>query len=341
MRIEFHKIKRYFHNGASYVLGLERVYGGPAHVHIEITNICNFRCIYCPQSMHEEHVSYLPPGKMTLETFDRILERVSARFGLEWVILTRDGEPLLHAGLEEFVARVTAKGLKSSLGSNGSLITEDRARSLIASGLVQMRGDFCFDRSEYERLRAGAKHEESLAGYRNILQAARERDAGFTLGLIDLNTYHLRDQADVQESLGRLASLFAGYERWLEIGPAVMHNALGESKETLSTSRDKLPADSGNYNLCHHPWIELVIDYQGNAVACCRDLRSEYRLGNVLEAGDVDRDIWNGEKMRNLRRSLLRKDPGRINVCGKCDLPHGTSYAGNTIRGKVMKFITK
>jgi radical SAM protein with 4Fe4S-binding SPASM domain len=341
MRIEFHKIRRYFHNGASYVLGLERVYGGPAHVHIEITNICNFRCIYCPQSMHEEHVSFLPPGKMALETFERILDRVSERFRLEWVILTRDGEPLVHPGLEEFVAHVTSRGLKSSLGSNGSLITTDRARSLIANGLGQMRGDFCFDREEYERLRAGADHEEALAGYRNILQAARERDADFTLGLIDLGAYRLRGRYEARESVAQLASLFEGYERWLEIGPAVMHNALGESKETLSTSKQSLPADNKNYNLCHHPWVELVIDYLGNAVACCRDLRSEYRLGNVLEAADVDRDIWNGEKMRYLRRSLLQKDPARINVCGKCDLPHGTSYAGNTIRGKVFKFITK
>jgi len=254
--------------------------------------------------------------------------------------------PTLVLGFEGSSSRILRQissnaARRSSLGSNGSLITEERARSLIANGLAQMRGDFCFDRVEYERLRVGGHHEESLAGYRNILQAARERDADFTLGLIDLGAYSLRVQDEVRESVALLASLFEGYERWLEIGPAVMHNALGESKETLSTSMQSLPADNKNYNLCHHPWVELVIDYQGNAVACCRDLRSEYRLGNVLEAADVDRDIWNGEKMRYLRRSLLQKEPGRINVCGKCDLPHGTSYAGNTIRGKVFKFITK
>jgi radical SAM protein with 4Fe4S-binding SPASM domain len=291
--------------------------------------------------MHERHFDKLPPGKMELSTFRAVLDRLTAHFRLAWIILSRDGEPFLHPELERFVAAVNERGVRSSLGSNGSLITEERASRLIENGLSQMRGDFCADHEEYERLRAGGSFEQSLAGYRHILQAAKEYNADFVLGMIDLHTYDLVHQADIEKSIDRLRRLFEGYERWLRIGPAVMHNALGESKETLSTSQQRFEHGNTQYNRCHHPWIELVIDYRGNAVACCRDLRSEYRIGNILEVDDIDREIWNGARMRFLRKSLRRKKPEDIDVCRKCDLPYGVSYAGNTVRGKVLKFMTK
>jgi len=339
VKYDLSKVRRYFSNGLSYVLGFEKVYGKPAHIHIETTNICNFRCIYCPQSVPDEHFKLIGRGKMSFETFKLIIDKLTAKYQIERIVLTRDGEPLVHPELEDFIGYVTSKGIKTTIGSNGSLISEKRAHKLIKNGLTTLKGDFCYDKIEYERLRAGAKYEKSLAGYKNILQAAREQNADFGLVMVDLNTHNLKDQEDINKSITQLRSLFNGYERWLSLGPAVMHNAFGESKVTLSTSLIKFKGQKRRYNLCHHPWLEMVIDYKGNVVACCRDLRSEYQLGNILETDDIDKDIWNGERMRNLRRNLLNRTPENINICNKCDLPYGVSYAGNTIHGKILRFL--
>lgn len=341
MKYDIAKISKYFYNGLSYVLGFEKVYGAPAHVHIETTNICNFRCIYCPQSLPDEHFKLLGRGKMSLDTFRVIVNKLTAKYRIERIVLTRDGEPLVHPELEDFVSYASEKGIKTTIGSNGSLVSEERAGKLIRNGLSIMKGDFCIDKAKYERLRVGARYEKSLAGYQNILEAAKEYNAEFSLVLVDLNTYDLADAQEIQDSISHLKSLFNGYERWVTIGPAVMHNALGESQITLSTSFEKFRDRRPKYNLCHHPWLEMVIDYKGNVVACCRDLRSEYQIGNILEVEDIDKEIWNGGKMRYLRRNLRNKTPERINICSKCDLPYGVSYAGNTIHGKILRFLRK
>ncbi len=321
--------------GISYVLGMERV-PSPRHIHLEITNICNFRCVYCPQSRPEEHFQIIGKGKMSFDTFKTILDKLLSVYKFERLVLTRDGEPLVHPRLTDFVAYAYSKGVRTTIGSNGSLISKEKAQGLLANGLYSVKGDLCADSAYYEKVRAGGKFEDALSGYRNLLQAAKERDADFRLVLVDLYSYQLSAPEEINESLNRLKDLFNGYERWLSVGPAKMHNALGEAQETFSVSKRQ---PNNKYNRCHHPWLEMVIDYRGNVVGCCRDLRSEYQVGNILQAGDIDKDIWNGEKMRFLRRSLRNRKPEQINICSKCDLPYGESYAGKSIPGKIKRFL--
>jgi len=339
MKYDLSKIVKYFENGISYVLALERVIGSPAHVHIETTNICNFKCVYCPQSVPDEHFKIIGRGKMEFEVYKSIIDKLLNSFHIERVVLTRDGEPLVHPELEEFIGYTNHKGVKTTIGSNGSLITKDRAERLIRNGLSIVKGDFCYDNEKYEKLRVGARYEKSLNGYRNILMAAKEKKSDFRLVLVDLNTYDLTDPMAIEESLMQLRSLFVGFDPWLSIGVAVMHNALGESRKTLSTSFKKFKDKKTKYNLCHHPWLEMVIDYRGNVVACCRDLRSEYQVGNILEVENIKSEIWNGEKIRYLRKQLKHKHPEKIDICHKCDLPYGISYAGNSIPKKILRFL--
>lgn len=331
------KIVRYFNNGLSYVLGLEKVIGSPAHIHIETTNICNFKCVYCPQSMPDEHFQFIGKGQMTYDQYKQILELLLREFKIERIILTRDGEPLINREIEKFVWFTNQKGIKTTIGSNGSLISLKRARLLIKSGLSIMKGDLCADKNEYENLRVGSRFEKSLEGYRNILRAAKELNADFKLVLVDLHTYNLSEATEIHKSIENLRSLFEGFEDRLSIGKAMMHNALGESQEIFSSSQ-KIRSDK-KYNLCHHPWLEMVIDFRGNVVGCCRDLRSEYQVGNIFNAKNIKKEIWNGEKMRQLRKNLKNRHPENINICSKCDLPYGVSYAGNSISGKIMKFL--
>ncbi|HID38650.1 MAG TPA: radical SAM/SPASM domain-containing protein [Calditrichaeota bacterium] len=331
----FYKIKRYGPMGISYVLGLEKV-SSPMHIHLEITNICNFRCIYCPQSKPDEHFQLIGKGKMTFETYKAIVDKLIAAYKIERFILTRDGEPLAHPQLVDFIIYARERGMKPSIGSNGSLITPEKAKQLIAGGLYSLKGDFCADKNYFEKIRAGGKFEDALQGYLNLLRAAKEADADFRMALVDLYSYKLNDPAEINESLTRLKALFNGYESWLSVGPAKMHNALGEAQQTFSISRRR---PGRRYNRCHHPWLEMVIDYRGNVVGCCRDLRSEYQVGNILEAEDINRDLWNGDKMRYLRNNLRKKRPDKINICSKCDLPYGESYAGKSISDKIKRFL--
>jgi radical SAM protein with 4Fe4S-binding SPASM domain len=338
MKNSLQKIKQHWRSGLSYGLGLQKSIADPITVHIETTNICNFRCIYCPQSNQDTHFDFLGRGKMTFEEFKIILSKILKSWPLREVILTRDGEPLVHPELEQFVEYASRRGLDVTIGSNGSYFTEERVCKLIDNGLTKVKGDFCADKDKYEQLRSGGKWEIVLSGYRALLHYAHKHHKKFHLVLVDLCTYGLSNATDVQKSLRGLQKLFPFPDKYLSVGPAMMHNAFDEAQVILSSS-NKL--QNRKYNRCHHPWIELVIDYKGNAVGCCRDLRSEYILGNIFSCEDVDRDIWNGEQMRHLRKQLRNKNPEEINICSKCDLPYGVSYAGRGILNKYLRFLQR
>jgi radical SAM protein with 4Fe4S-binding SPASM domain len=332
------KIRRYWRTGLSYGLGLRKSLGAPINVHIETTNICNFRCIYCPQSNPDEHFKILGRGKMPLETFKQIIDKVTGTWNVAEIILTRDGEPLVHPQLEDFIGYCSEKQLDVTIGSNGSYFSPDRVKTLIENGLTKVKGDFCTDKAKYEELRRNGNWQEVYDGYRNLIEYSLDQKKKFHLIIVDLNTYDLSDKEAIAHSLAEMHSLFPYPEEYLSINPAMMHNSFNEASIVLSSS-NKLKKNK--YNLCHHPWIELVIDYKGNAVGCCRDLRSEYIIGNVLESDDLQRNIWNGEKMRHLRTQLAKKSPESINTCSKCDLPYGVSYAGRGVLHKYIRFLNR
>lgn len=332
------KTKKHWKTGLGYGLGLSRSPGGPINVHIETTNICNFKCIYCPQSKPEEHFSVIGKGKMSFEDYCTIVDKILKTWSIDEIILTRDGEPLVHPELEKFIEYASKKSLTVTIGSNGSYFSKDRVKKLIESGLSKVKGDFCVNKKQYEELRIGGKWEEVYHGYKNLLDYAILHNKSFHLVIVDLNTYYAKNQEEVENSLDRMRDLFPYPENYLSLNPAIMHNSFDQAQVILSTSNNVYQS---KYNLCHHPWVELVIDYKGNAVGCCRDLRSEYIIGNLLNSDDIVNDIWNGEKMRFLRRQLAKKNPDMISTCSKCDLPYGTSYAGSSFSNKIKRFLSR
>ena len=94
------------------------------------TGGCNFRCPYChnaplvlPERMAEE------PGGA--EAVLRFLEK---RRGVLDGVAVSGGEPLLQAGLAEFLRAVCAMGYRVKLDTNGSF--PERLRALVEEGLV-------------------------------------------------------------------------------------------------------------------------------------------------------------------------------------------------------------
>ena len=317
----------------SYLAGAERVLGAPVYFLVETVNRCNLRCVYCPQSRPEEHFPN-GRGRMTLAQFDVVLERLVEAFRPRFLSLHRDGEPLLHADLPEFVRRATARGMRVSFSSNATLLTRARAEALVAAGLTMINTDFCADPATYESLRAGAHWERTRDGLRHILDAAETAGSPFRLVIKDLAAT-ADDPAENRRRIEATRALFADHAARITVVPVHFHNALGHSARDLSAPSN--PGKAPRYGLCHQPWISLTVDWAGRVVACCRDLRSEVVLGNLLE--QPARTIWNGPEARRLRRALAARNPGAIATCATCDLPWNGSYSGRGRIDRIKSFL--
>lgn len=318
--------------GLSYLLHRDRVWGQPIFFTIETINSCNFRCVYCPQSDQEHHFVN-GRGIMSLDDFKRIIANLRSSFDVRIVSLHRDGEPLLNKHLEEYIGHLTGLGIYVTVSSNCSLVSEERAQRLVEAGLRMVGTDFCADAALYERLRARGVWGETLDGIRRLLRAGVEQGADFRVVIKDMAT-HGACLEDAKSLMARTRALFAEWSDRVTVMPVYFHNALGESLVNLSQGAGA--PERTLYTLCHQPWVNFTIDFAGRVVGCCRDLRSEYVIGNLLE--QAANEIWNGERMLNLRRSLTEKRPQDIGICKACDVPWQGSYSGRTSLEKVRNF---
>lgn len=83
--------------------------------YLEITNVCNLDCLFCPKTVRSKH-------KLTTEEFDRLTDKLSGQ--VKFLYLHLMGEPFLHPHLGDFVRMVRRKGMVPILTTNGTLLSE-------------------------------------------------------------------------------------------------------------------------------------------------------------------------------------------------------------------------
>ena len=201
-------------------------------------------------------------------------------FNVRIVSLHRAGEPLLNKRLEAYIEHLTMLGIYVTVSSNCSLLSDERSHRLVKAGLRMVGTDFCADPALYERLRVTGVWRETLDGIRQLLLASVDLAADVRVVIKDMPTHSVPPK-DAKLLMERTRELFADWAERVTVMPVYLHNALGESLATLSNGPQA--REWTHYTLCHQPCANFTIDFHGRMVGCCRDLRSEYVLGNLLE----------------------------------------------------------
>jgi len=101
-----------------------------AKVYVEPTDRCNIACLTCYRNNWE--VEY---GRMEDQIFERILDGLREVSPPPAVFFGGIGEPLTHPGIVDMIARVKELGARAEMITNGTLLTLERSKDLIAAGL--------------------------------------------------------------------------------------------------------------------------------------------------------------------------------------------------------------
>ena len=99
-----------------------------ARVYVEITNICNRSCSFCPGTAR-------PPRRMTLSEFDRVTDALAGV--TEYLYYHVMGEPLTHPDLPAMIRMAKEKGFRSAITTNGTLLPA-RGDQLIEAGVYKV-----------------------------------------------------------------------------------------------------------------------------------------------------------------------------------------------------------
>lgn len=84
--------------------------------YLEITNVCNLNCVFCPKTDRTKHF-------LSLEEFNTLTDKLIGK--IKFLYFHLMGEPFLHSCLPEFIKVARDKGFVPVLTTNGTLLSKN------------------------------------------------------------------------------------------------------------------------------------------------------------------------------------------------------------------------
>lgn len=134
-------------------------------IYIEPTDLCNIACRTCIRNNWADDGL----GRMSDETFARILDGAKQLDPIPTIFFGGLGEPLFHKSTVDWIAQAHAAGARTELITNGTMLTEKRSRELIDAGLdlIWVSIDGATPES-YADVRLGAELPKVIANLRRF-----------------------------------------------------------------------------------------------------------------------------------------------------------------------------
>lgn len=165
----------------------------------EVTRSCNLACAHCRASS----VSGPYAGELDTAACRRLLDEIAA-FSQPVIILT-GGEPLLRPDIWEIAAYGDRKGLRMVMATNGTLVTEEVAKKMLAAGIrrvsVSLDGPDAESHDRFRRV-TGA-FVGALAGIEAMRRVGMEFQINTTITRDNLN--HIKEIHDLALKIGAAA----------------------------------------------------------------------------------------------------------------------------------------
>src|SRR5271155_3977847 len=176
---------------------------------ISITDRCNFRCVYCRSADPENYRDH--DEILSWPELDR-LAPIFLGLGIHKIRLT-GGEPLVRAGVEDYIARLHALGVEDlSMTTNGHLLAE-RCERLIEAGLRRINISLdSLDPAKFERITRTKSFDAVMHGI-DVAQKSR-------LGPAKINAVLVRGLNDDEvEAFGEFSRERGVIMRFIEFMP--------------------------------------------------------------------------------------------------------------------------
>lgn len=319
----------------AFIEGIRRIFflipSHPEVAQIEITNRCNFNCAMC-----QRFPLRVPIKDMDFKIYKKIINRLD---GVNEVILTGWGEPLLHPELAKMISYAKSNGKRVSLTSNGSLLVTNMANKLIDAGLDSIS----FSIDDIKAPKTGSIVHPVTTQIKNIekfMQIINTKDkrpeviiqstlhkgkqnkifevikwaSKIDADMVNVNRLDLRFQkwlkrpnlSEENEFVKRIDAIGRKYKIRTEFRPHIAFTGL------VRTFYRLVAPFMGRFGQhCLRVYNYIYINMAGGVTPCCAI--PSWTVGNLLKENLSD--IWKSENFQKFRRHDFQRK-----VCGKCDV---------------------
>ena len=255
-------------------------------IYIEITNICNLKCSFCPETNRRKQ-------SMSIENFEEIIHKIHKHTKL--VCLHVKGEPLLHNKLQEILETLEKYNLKANITTNGTLIKEKI--ELIKKSKAIRQINFSIH---------SITQNESLN--RQYLQDIFESTEQLENIIISYRLWNL--QSIEENSINTsIIKTIEDYYNIPNLKQQLIKSEFIQIKENMFINQDieftwpdiskEIIIEKGRC-LALKEQVAILVD--GTVVPCCLDNNGDIPLGNILE--ESMEDILNKEKSSMIKKNF-------------------------------------
>ena len=265
-------------------------------IYLEISNVCNLRCSFCPGTRREKRF-------MTEAEFSSMLARL--RPWTDYLYFHLMGEPLCHPNLEAFLRLAGESGFRIILTTNGTLLEEKQNILLSAPALHKVN----ISLHAFEANDLAIPFETYLSRCFAFGQAVQERF---------LVVYRLWNgggaEAKNQEILAAMASAFPGPWDVRPRGTQIAPRTYLEYGDKFDWPDLSAP-DGGESAFCYGLRDQIGVLCDGTVVPCCLDHEGDIALGNLFESGIEE--ILESPRAQAISRGFANKKAAE-ELCRKC-----------------------
>ena len=273
-------------------------------IYIEITNICNLNCSFCPKNTR-------PKKFMTVEDFNTITDEISPL--TRAISLHLMGEPLLHPNIQEIFEISNKKHLNVYLTTNGTLIKQNL--DLLKSGCAKRisvslhsfeANDSSISLDNYledviSSCKEIAESSQTYIEFR-LWNDAKEENAKNTLN------------KDILEKINKTFNTNIDYrnlQRHTSITDKIYINSADVFEWPINTENK----DKNSVKFCYGLRSHFGLLCDGTVVACCLDNEGKLALGNIFKSNILD--ILNSPRAQNIYKGFTDRNTSE-EFCKTC-----------------------
>lgn len=251
-------------------------------IYIEITNICNLNCKFCPKTIREK--KYMPTHE-----FELIINKIKDY--TDYIYLHIKGEPLMHPNLEQILDIIDKNNLQVNITTNGRLLS-DKLNIINRKNIRQINVSL----HSFNDINEIKDLLDVVDKIKNAYISLRLWNDLDNTEIIDLLEKHYNTKIDANKKNNTLNSrIFLSIDSefsWPSLNLPVI-----STKGTCKALKEQ---------------IGVLVD--GTVVSCCLDNNGDNNLGNIFN-DDLDKlinsnkyqDMLNGFKNNKLVSPLCQR----------------------------------
>ena len=315
-------------------------------VHLELTNVCDFNCAFCPKSLMTRKYGY-----MDYDLACRLIDEIAAEGLAEKITFHVMGEPTLHPRFFDILEHARDARQPVGLTTNGGGLGGEVGRRLLDAELAQVDVSLQTPDAESFELRKAGRltFEEYLDGIVRFFAEYRRRWPRTTFKFRFMNTTipcrPIEEKQGPIRVISSTAELHEVFAHWV----GRVYELTGVNGATLDGALKRLKRlKSWHWNVVEVlPWTyfetyilgnwgnaftedevreawagycpgmrdHFGVMWNGDVVLCCVDYDGETAIGNT--AGRSLRDILHSDELGRVMRGFRRLRP-TLEHCRKC-----------------------